>query len=125
MATIVVSGTVVCKEGTDPVRLTAFDNGTQIASFSVLDRQYVFTKRGEDPVKQFYSVEVIGKSAEIATDRLNRGDKVTASGQLVQREYQGKTYLTVKNAQVTFLEYDAEKAASAGRNRLSDEEVPF
>lgn len=124
MATIVVSGSVAAKEGTDPVKLTTFDNGTQIATFSVLDRQYVYRKQGEEGLKQFYTVEVVGKQSEFVTDRLERGHKVTAAGQLVQREYNGKTYLTVKNAQVTFLEYDPEKAA-AGRNRPSDEEVPF
>lgn len=125
MATIVVSGTVAAKEGTDPVKLITFDNGNQIASFSVLDRQYVYRKPGEEAEKQFYTVEVVGKAASIVVDRLERGHKVTASGQLVPREYNGKTYLTVKNAQVTFLEHDPEKAAAAGRGQPSDEEVPF
>ena len=35
---------------------------------------------------------------------MERGDKVAVHGQLVQRDYNGKTYLDVKNARVTFLE---------------------
>ena len=35
---------------------------------------------------------------------LQRGDRVCVRGQLVQREYNGKIYLDVKNASVTFME---------------------
>ena len=40
----------------------------------------------------------------IAADRLQRGSKVAVAGQLVQREYEGKTYLDVKNSRVTYLD---------------------
>ena len=116
MATITVAGTVACKEGTDPVTIKTFDNGDKVGSFSVCDLQYVYTKEGEERQGQFYRVEVRGKAAEIAQDRLSRGDKVSVSGQLVQRTYQDKLYLDVKSGTITYLE--------KRRDPVSDE-IPF
>jgi single-stranded DNA-binding protein len=114
MASISIAGKVVCKEGTDPVTLKTFDNGGQVASFSVVDNEYFYVKQGEERFGQFYNVQVNGKGAEIVVDRLQRGDRVAVHGQLTQREYNGKVYLDVKNARVTFLEA-----------RREDTEVPF
>jgi|DEB0MinimDraft_6_1074348.scaffolds.fasta_scaffold06628_3 single-stranded DNA-binding protein len=113
MATVTVVGTVTCKEGENPCTVRQFDSGNSVVSFSVLDKQYVYTKKGEEKFGQFYKCEVMGKAGQIAVDRLQRGDKVGVSGQLVQREYQGKIYLDIKNAQVTFLEY-REDSGSGG-----------
>lgn len=116
MASISVAGKVVCKEGTAPVNLKTFDNGNSIASFSVVDNEYFYVKEGEERFGQFYNVEVNGKAAQIAVDRLQRGDRVSVHGQLVQRQYQDKVYLTIKNGRVTSLE---------PRREAVDEEVPF
>lgn len=104
MASISIAGKVVCKEGSAPVTVKTFDNGNQLATFSVADTEYVYAKPGEDRPGQFYSVQVNGKSAEIAAERLQRGDRVAVHGQIVQRVYNEKTYLDVKNARVTYLE---------------------
>jgi single-stranded DNA-binding protein len=104
MASISIVGKVVCKEGTAPVSLKTFDNGNVLASFSVVDNEYVYAKEGEERFGQFYNVQVNGKAAEIANDRLQRGDRVGVHGQLVQRQYNDKVYLDVKNARVTSLE---------------------
>lgn len=104
MATIAIAGTVTGKPGESPVTLKTFDNGDTVASFSVADRAYVYAKPGEDRQGQFYRCEVRGKAAEIAAERISRGDKVGVSGQLVQRTYNEKLYLDVKNASITFLE---------------------
>ena len=117
MASISVVGKVVCKEGTAPVSLKTFDNGNSIATFSVVDNEYIYVKEGEERPGQFYSVEVNGKAANIVADRLQRGDRLGVHGQLVQRIYQDKTYLTVKNARVTTLE-PRRDTANAG-------EIPF
>lgn len=119
MASISISGTVTCKQGTAPVAVKTFDDGGKIASFSAVDREYFYVKKGEERFGQFYNVEVNGKAAEIAEERLRRGDRVTVHGQLVQREYNGKVYLTIKNGRVTYLESREESVAH------SDEEVPF
>ena len=117
MASISIVGKVVCKEGTPAVALKEFDNGGKIASFSVVDGEYFYCKEGEDRPGQFYSVEVNGKAAEIFADRLQRGDRVGIHGQLVQKVYQDKTYLTVKNARVVPQEPRRDGAGSS--------QVPF
>jgi single-stranded DNA-binding protein len=100
MASISVVGKVVCKEGTPAVALKTFGNDGKIANFSVVDNEYFYVKEGEERFGQFYSVEVNGKAAEIFAERLQRGDRVGVHGQLVQRQYQDKVYLTIKNARV-------------------------
>jgi single-stranded DNA-binding protein len=133
MASISIAGKVVCKEGSAPVSLKTFDNGNQIANFSVVDNEYFYVKEGDDRPGQFYSVEVNGKAAEIFADRLQRGDRVAVHGQLVQRVYQDKTYLTVKSARVTSLEPRRDEAAApassgtraARTSRVREEDVPF
>jgi single-stranded DNA-binding protein len=104
MATISIAGTVTGRPGESPVTIKTFDTGDTVASFSVADRAYVFSKPGADRQGQFYRCEVRGKAAEIVAERIQRGDKVGVSGQLVQRMYNEKLFLDVKNASVTFLE---------------------
>lgn len=116
MASISIAGKVVCKEGTAPVSVKEFDNGGKLATFSVVDGEYFYVKEGDERTGQFYSVEVNGKAAEIVADRLGRGDRVGVHGQLVQRQYQNKTYLSVKNARVTYQE---------ARRDSNEEEAPF
>ena len=74
MATVTIVGTVTCKEGEDPCTVRQFDSGNSIVSFSVLDKQYVYTKKGEERFGQFYKCEIMGKAGQIAVDRLRRGD---------------------------------------------------
>ena len=99
MAQINISGTVVCKQGDAPVTLKTLGNDYTIAEFSVRDTEYFYFK-GDDKPGQFYKVQVGGKSAEIVADRLERGDFVSVTGQLVQRVYNERTYLDVKDARV-------------------------
>jgi single-stranded DNA-binding protein len=110
MATISIAGTVTGKAGESAVTLKTFpsrfpgSDGDTVATFSVADRAYVYAKQGEERQGQFYRVEVRGKAAEICSERIKRGDKIAVSGQLVQRTYQDKLFLDVKNASVTFLD---------------------
>ena len=99
MAQINISGTVVCKQGDQAVTLKTLGNDYTIAEFSVRDTEYFYYK-GDDKPGQFYKVQVGGKSAEIVADRLERGDFVSVTGQLVQRVYNDKIYLDVKDARV-------------------------
>ena len=99
MAQVNLSGTVVCKEGTPPVTLKTLGESYTIAEFSVRDTEYFYSK--EDPKPgQFYRVQVGGKAAEFLPDRLERGDFVSVTGQLIQSVYNDKTYLNVKDARV-------------------------
>ena len=102
MANISLGGKVTAKQGDAAVTVREFGNGGKIAKFSMVDNEYFYVKEGDERKGQFYSVEVSGKQADIVADRLNRGDQVTVHGQLVQRDYNDRTYLDVKNARVTF-----------------------
>lgn len=115
MAMISLAGTVTGGKDGVAVSVKEFDGGDKLANFSIADRQYFYSK---DPDKkgQFYNVQLRGKAAEIAADRLQKGDKVACTGQLVQRDYNGKTYLDVVNAQITYLE---------SRREAADEDVAF
>ena len=99
MAQVTLSGTVVCKEGTPAVTLKTLGESYTIAEFSVRDTEYFYSK--EDPKPgQFYRVQVGGKAAEFLPERLERGDFVSVTGQLIQSVYNDKTYLNVKDARV-------------------------
>lgn len=99
MAQINISGTVVCKQGEEPVTLKTLGNNYTIAEFSVRDTEYFYYK-GDDKPGQFYKDQVGGKAAEFLPERLERGDFVSVTGQLVQRVYNDKIYLDVKDARV-------------------------
>jgi single-stranded DNA-binding protein len=103
MASISLGGKVTGKQGEPAVTVREFGNGGKIAKFSMVDNEYFYSKDDEKK-GQFYAVEVTGKAADIVADRLERGDRVAVHGQLVQRDYNDRTYLDVKNARVTFLE---------------------
>ena len=122
MATISIAGPVTGRPGESPVTLKTFDNGETLAVFSVADRQYVPAKNGEEQRGQFYRCEVRGKLAQVVAERMQRGDVVAVSGQLVQRMYNEKLFLDVKFASVTFLNNNKDKVKSS---KPSEEELPF
>jgi single-stranded DNA-binding protein len=120
MANVTVSGVVTGRPGEHPVVLKTFDSGETVASFSIADLEYVYAKKDTERQGQFYRVEVRGKAAEIANDRISRGMFVSASGQLVQRTYNEKIYLDVKNARLTL-----PSMKDSDRSSASAEDVPF
>ena len=99
MAQVNISGTVVCKQGEPAVTVKTLGESYTIAEFSVRDTEYFYYK-GDDKPGQFYRVQVGGKAAEFLPDRLERGDFISVTGQLVQRVYNDKIYLDVKDARV-------------------------
>jgi len=104
MAAITTAGKVTGKQGEPAVTVREFGNGGKIAKFNMVDKEYFYVKQGDERPGQFYTCEVSGKQADIVAERLERGDRVCVRGQLVQRVYNEKTYLDVKNASVTFME---------------------
>ena len=114
MAAITTAGKVTGKQGEPAVQVREFGNGGKIAKFNVVDQEYFYVKQGEDRPGQFYAVEVNGKQADIVADRLQRGDRICVRGQLVQRVYNEKTYLDIKNASVTFMEDRRDGGGAAG-----------
>jgi single-stranded DNA-binding protein len=112
MASGTIAGRVTGKTGEPVVSLR--DNGNfQAATFSVLDNEYAWFKNKEDNPGQFWRCEVTGKQAQIVSDRLQRGDKVSVTGQLVIRQWNDKKMVDIKNARVTFLEDKREESESS------------
>jgi single-stranded DNA-binding protein len=115
MATISLIGKVVGKAGEPAVAVREIKD-LKIASFSVNDREYCYFKNKDDNPGQFYRVEVTGKTAEIAADRIQLGSWVSVTGQPVWRQYNGNKYLDVKNAKITLAE---------DRKTATGDEMPF
>ena len=129
MATLTIAGVV-----TKQPELKFFDSGSQTCSFSVVDKEYVRPKKGEDEAPgQFYDVEVWGKYAEICADRLTKGSRCAVAGQAVWQEYTTKAgekrkVLKLTNPNVTFMDTKAQREALGGSSAGSDafsEEIPF
>ena len=99
MATFSGSGTVVCKEGEPAVTKKTLGADFTVYEFTLLDTEYYGGKKREDQ-GQFYKVQVTGKQGEFLEADLERRDFVSVTGQLVQREYNGRIYLDIKGARV-------------------------
>lgn len=135
MANISIAGRVI-----KTPEIKFFESGTQVCRISVADRAYVRPeKKGVDSPGQFYDLEVWGKSAEIAADRLSKGSRIAAFGQGVWREYTTKAGETRRAFQVkcgpdglTYLDTKEESEALRGTTggvatagSSSDSDVPF
>lgn len=131
MAHISIAGKVIKQP-----ELRFFDSGSQTVTLSVVDREYVKPKKGEEEAPgQFYDVEVWGKYAEICADRLAKGSRVGITGKAEWQEYTTKTgekrrVLKVVNPSVTFLDTKDEKESLGGGGGGSfgtptNEEIPF
>jgi len=73
----------VCQEGQigQDAELKFLSDGTPIANFSVADNQ------GRDKPTIWWRMQLFGKRAESLAQYLTRGQSVTVTGQLTQREY--------------------------------------
>ncbi len=72
-------------------------DGTEVAGFSVA----VDDGFGQNKSTLFFDCSIWGKRADKLAPMLTKGKQVTVSGDLGQREYNGKTYLTIRVADVT------------------------
>jgi single-strand DNA-binding protein len=77
--------------------LRRLQDGTPVLSFSVaVDEGWGDKKR-----TIWFDCSMFGKRGETLKDMLPKGKEVTVSGDLSTREYEGKTYLTVRVNEVT------------------------
>ena len=72
-------------------------DGTEVAGFSVA----VDDGFGQNKSTLFFDCSIWGKRADKLAPMLTKGKQVTVSGDLGTREYNGKTYLTIRVADVT------------------------
>ena len=94
MKTITIAGNI----GKD-AELRSTQSGDKVAGFSVA----VESREGKEKTTIWFDVSIWGKRAEALSQYLTKGTRVAVSGDLGKREYEGKTYLTVKADQVTLL----------------------
>jgi single-strand DNA-binding protein len=129
MKTITIAGNI----GKD-AELRSTQGGDKVAGFSVA----VESREGKEKTTIWFDVSIWGKRAEALAQYLTKGTRVAVSGDLGKREYEGKTYLTVKADQVTLLgggrsegsghqRQDSGYGAGAGPNSGGDmdDEIPF
>lgn len=127
MKTITVAGNV----GKDAVVRTT-QQGDKVTSWSVA----VEERNGQEKRTIWFDCSLWGKRGETLAQYLTKGSKVAVAGELSTREYDGKTYLTVRADQVTLLgggergddsprrEERKRETAGAGRSDI-DDSIPF
>ena len=105
--------------------------GEKVTGFSVaVDDGYGQNKRAI-----FFDCSLWGKRGDSLAQHLTKGSQVTVSGDLSTREHEGKTYLTVRVADVTLQgkpqgggrsdDYDRQPSGQqSSRDEYSDE-IPF
>jgi single-strand DNA-binding protein len=79
--------------------LRSTGNGDKVAGFSLA----VDDGFGDKKRTLWFDVSIWGKRAETLAPMLVKGGKVCVSGDLSTREHEGKTYLTVRAAEVTLM----------------------
>ena len=135
MANVTIHGNI----GRDPELRTV--GSSQVLSFSVADRAYIFSKPGTEAYPQWYRVEVWGQQGERLYGHLSKGSEVVVSGQLIQRPYGHEggpgVSMDLKASSVTFAgkKGDSGSSGSSGSSGYGgssgssgyggDEEVPF
>lgn len=82
---------------TRDAELRTMNNGDPVLGFSVA----VDDRSGKEKGTIFFEASLFGKRGESLSQYLTKGSSVTVSGDLSTREHNGKTYLTVRVADVT------------------------
>ena len=123
MKQITIAGNI----GKDAVLRTT-QGGDQVAGFSVAVKQY-----GQD-APLWFDCSIWGKRAASLSPHLTKGSAVTVAGEFGTREHEGKTYLTVRVAEVS-LQGGGNRGEGASEpyrggyappeNTMPDEEIPF
>ena len=104
-------------------------DGTPVASFSVA----VDDRQGREKSTMWFDVSLWGKRGEVLAQYLTKGTKVSVCGDLGTREYNGKTYLTVRANEVTLLggkkrddsQQGYSNASMGGEPADLGDEIPF
>jgi single-strand DNA-binding protein len=112
-------------------QLRTTGNGDKVAGFPL----GVSEGFGDKQRTIWFDVSIWGKRAETLAPMLTKGGKVCVSGDLSTREHEGKTYLTVRAAEVTLMsprqegqrQEQRQDRREAPRNQRADmdDEIPF
>ena len=114
-------------------QLRTTGNGDKVAGFPLA----VSEGFGDKQRTLWFDVSIWGKRAETLAPMLTKGGKVCVSGDFSTREHDGKTYLTVRAAEVTLMSarQDGQRqerregpqggSYGAGGRPDDDSEIPF
>lgn len=94
MKTITIAGNI----GKD-AEVRSTQNGDKVTGWTVA----VEERQGQEKRKIWFDCTLWGKRGESLAPYLTKGGKVAVAGELSTREYEGKTYLTIRADQVTLL----------------------
>jgi len=106
-------------------------NGDKVTSWTVA----VEDRQGQEKRTIWFDCTLWGKRGESLAQYITKGGKVAVSGELSTREYEGKTYLTIRAEQVTLMggkpeghREERQESPPAQRNAMSDidgDAIPF
>ena len=102
-------------------------SGDSVTGFSVA----VEERQGQDKRTIWFDVSIWGKRGSSLAQYLTKGTRVAVAGDLSTREYDGKTYLTIRADQVTLLgggERQERREESQTRGPVDDldgDDLPF
>ncbi len=97
-------------------------DGSPIAGFSVADDQ------GRDKITIWWNCSLFGKRAESLAKYLTKGQKVTVSGCVTEREYTNKDGAKVKAQEIRVqdIALQGEKRVDkSGNSGFPDDQIPF
>lgn len=115
---------------TKDAELRSTQDGKQVAGFSVA----VDDGFGQNKGTLFFDCSIWGARADKLAPMLTKGKQVTVSGDFGTREYNGKTYLTVRVADVTLQGGGSrdtgsgggyQQPAGPGPEAIDDSTIPF
>jgi single-strand DNA-binding protein len=90
---------VVCGNIGKSAETRTTQGGDKVTSWSVA----VEERTGKEKSTIWFDCSLWGKRGESLASYLTKGSKVAVSGDLGKREYEGKTYLTIRADQVTLM----------------------
>jgi single-strand DNA-binding protein len=71
--------------------LSSFDKGSQKASVNIAVSEFYVNIKGEKAKKtEWYNLKAWGKIAQLMSESLTKGNKITVQGRLISRTYQNK-----------------------------------
>lgn len=103
------------------------NDGDAITGFSV----GVNDGYGDKKRTIWFDCSIFGKRGEKLADYLTKGSRVVVSGEFGTREYEGKTYFTVRVSEIELMGGGERKESTAQQEKPSgepwglDDEIPF
>ena len=115
MKTITIAGSIGKNAETRQTQ-----NGDSVTGWTVA----VEDRQGKEKTTLWFDCSLWGKRGETLAQYLTKGSKVSVSGDLSKREYDGKTYLTIRADQVTLMGGGERRDDTPPRDYAPDQKAP-